>query len=94
MKISNWGNFPTAEGEVLEMKSGWQESWNDQSIIARGLGRSYGDASLGKNMLSTLKNSGIIDLNNDILKAKAGTNLKEILEILSLPNVSPNQLWP
>ncbi len=64
------------------MESGWQASWNDQSIIARGLGRSYGDASLGKNMLSTLKNSGIIDLNNDILKAKAGTSLKEILEYI------------
>ncbi len=83
--ISNWGNYPkqrvnewnpSSERTLLEAinKSG--------NIIARGLGRSYGDASLGKTVLSTVHLNRILEFNSGsgVLIAECGVSLEQIIE--------------
>ena len=59
MIIAGWGNnniirsdifYPKNEQEIIEIL----EKLNNEGIITRGLGRSYGDMSLYKNILSSL----------------------------------------
>lgn len=56
MKITDWGKFPEIQAEVFEPASP-QTFVPDFSepLIARGLGRCYGDSALGKRIVSTLK---------------------------------------
>ena len=83
MKISNWGNFPRIEAEIKPYESDWKESWLGHNYIARGLGRSYGDASLNDRILSTLDHSGILNLDEQgILNVKGGTSLASILKFI------------
>ena len=55
---------------------------NGSQWIARGMGRSYGDASLGEKMLSSLKMNRFLafDENKGILVCEAGVTFEDILE--------------
>ncbi|MBK8777183.1 MAG: FAD-binding oxidoreductase [Saprospiraceae bacterium] len=62
--ISNWNNYPSVKATVVA--SGNTEDLADllnssKNIIARGNGRSYGDASLNDRVFSTLDLNRIID---------------------------------
>ncbi len=83
MKLSNWGNFPRIEADLKPFKSDWEKNWFEKSFISRGLGRSYGDASLYSRVLSMVDHSGVIDFDESgTLAVKAGTSLDEILKFI------------
>ena len=54
--ITNWGNYPAIDAEVLAFQSvneAREEISRCSKIIARGNGRCYGDASLQKTVIAT-----------------------------------------
>lgn len=85
-KISNWGNYPVVEA-TLSSFSGEDElipfiSKNTLPITPRGSGLSYGDASLGSTMLSTLQYNRILkfDPNAGTIYVQAGVTLDVLLK--------------
>lgn len=89
----SWGRYPKSHpGRVINL------NWMDQipdfnllegSILAYGLGRSYGDSCLNNNG-TLLDTSGLnrfiqVDFENGIIEAYAGITLADILKIL-IPN--------
>lgn len=85
-KISNWGNFPVVEKEVIAEDSLQKIKdlvLNSSELIARGNGRCYGDAALGETMFSTKRLNKFISFDrlNGILECEAGVLLSEILEV-------------
>ncbi|SMG41867.1 FAD/FMN-containing dehydrogenase [Marivirga sericea] len=86
--ISNWNNFPKIEAE--EYSVNYQADAikiiqnTDHSIIGRGNGRCYGDASLAKQVISTLKHNCILffDTQNGIIECEAGILFKNLVDFL------------
>lgn len=85
--IANWGNYPVMETE--EKTFSYKEQLTEtllysEDIIARGNGRCYGDASLAKNTISTLKYDKILafDVTNGIFECQSGLTLDKILEVI------------
>lgn len=97
-KITNWGLYPVIDAE---MKSGetLREVKNflmeNKEVIARGNGRSYGDAALSDAIFSTKRLNKFISFDRieGVLECESGVLLSDILEI-SVPqgyflNVTP-----
>lgn len=97
-KITNWGLYPVIDAE---MKSGetLREVKNflmeNKEVIARGNGRSYGDAALSDTIFSTKRLNKFISFDRieGVLECESGVLLSDILEI-SVPqgyflNVTP-----
>jgi FAD/FMN-containing dehydrogenase len=87
--ISNWGNYPKIKGTTTSFTKEEELKrlmLSDQEVIARGMGRSYGDASLGKSMVSTRQFNKIIDFDstNGTINCESGVSLEEILELIVL----------
>jgi decaprenylphospho-beta-D-ribofuranose 2-oxidase len=85
--VANWGNYPVMETEEKTF------SFTDQiadtlqqsdGIIARGNGRCYGDASLAKHTISTLKYDKILsfDAEKGLFECQAGITLDQVLEVI------------
>src|SRR6476469_8903373 len=85
--IANWGNYPVVETEEKSF------AFSDQlletlkhtdAVIARGNGRCYGDASLEKNTISTLKFDKILsfDTINGIFECQSGITLDQVLDVV------------
>ncbi|WP_292537390.1 FAD-binding oxidoreductase [Mesorhizobium sp.] len=87
MMLSGWGRFPRVSCRVLEAR-GEEEVIaiiaENRSLIARGAGRSYGDAALnrGATLVMTASNH-ILDFNSGsgLLTCEAGVTLAEIADI-------------
>jgi decaprenylphospho-beta-D-ribofuranose 2-oxidase len=86
-KIANWGNYPVMETE--EKTFSFEEQLTQtlqhlEGMIARGNGRCYGDASLAKHTISTLKYDKILsfDTENGIFECQSGLTLDKILEVI------------
>lgn len=89
MKISGWGNYPRIESDLSSFKSVEDLKQNIKTIrpfIVRGSGLSYGDSSLNKNTISTLKFNRILDFDEKqgIITCESGVLLKDIIEIVIL----------
>ena len=87
-QISNWGNYPKVEAKIEQPAyiSDVQKAVRDHNqLIARGNGRSYGDASLGRCVLSTRKLNKFLafDTEMGIISCQAGVLLSEILEVIT-----------
>ena len=87
-KISNWGKHPIINSEVLSFDNPY--SLNDKiditgKIITYGNGRSYGDASLQKKVVSTNRYNSLkdFDLKTGILKCESGVLLEDIIRFCS-----------
>ena len=85
--IANWGNFPVMESDEKTFSFPGQivdSVQHSESIIARGNGRCYGDASLEKSTLSTLKYDKILyfDSNQGIFECQSGITLDKVLEVI------------
>ena len=85
MNISGWGAYPRIETELLSPRSPERLVSNmpEGPFICRGLGRSYGDAALGRmTTLSTLALDRMISFDpaTDILTVEAGAPLWGIIE--------------
>lgn len=75
--ISGWGKYPKQkEANCFNIKDTLPNK-----LTIRGNGRSYGDAAIGKNILSTLKlnNEISFDTENEILTCDSGVLLRDIL---------------
>ena len=88
-EITNWGHYPVAQANefVFDSESYLRQVVNDPTYIpwiARGAGRCYGDASLGKNIISTLQYANILsfDTANGEINCEAGVTLEELLEVI------------
>lgn len=86
-KIANWGNYPVIESDERQFTFKEQLSPIVQefdTFIPRGNGRCYGDASLEKQTVSTVKFNKALsfDVANGIFKCESGMLLEEVLEII------------
>jgi decaprenylphospho-beta-D-ribofuranose 2-oxidase len=86
-KIANWGNYPVIVSEELsftldeEVQASLKEV---SSVIGRGNGRCYGDASLSDITYSTLKYDKVLgfDREQGIFTCQSGVTLDQILQII------------
>jgi len=83
--ISGWGNYPTAEAELKRPERIRQiEEAVEKGGIARGLGRSYGDAAIdsekGVVLMERMNRFLDFDAENGLLRAEAGCTLEEIID--------------
>jgi decaprenylphospho-beta-D-ribofuranose 2-oxidase len=85
--ISNWNNYPIINASISS------PDFSDEigtllnstlPTIARGNGRCYGDASLGKNILSTLALNHALSFDevNGVFSCQSGMLLSDILDII------------
>jgi decaprenylphospho-beta-D-ribofuranose 2-oxidase len=84
--ISGWGGWPTQEAGMLEPRSPEAcriECQNNDVLIARGMGRSYGDSANAATVLQTtyLDHFIAFDPRSGLLTVQAGVTLREILEL-------------
>ena len=87
MNIAGWGNNNIIQSEIFYPKNEEEivkfvKALKNESIITRGLGRSYGDISLNKKTLSLEKYEKYFDFNKDcgILKCSTNISIAEVLE--------------
>lgn len=84
MKIANWGLYPVREAALHRPR---QEQLNrlldEHNLIARGMGRSYGDASLAPHILSTLPWDRLLafDEARGILQCEAGVRFDTLIDV-------------
>jgi len=89
MCLSGWGRHPVVKSQVARPeKRGALRALLDgnSALLARGAGRSYGDASLlgsgGTTLLTGRLNRMLaFDAKTGVLRAEAGVRLREILEV-------------
>lgn len=83
-KLFNWGMYPVVEAEEIESirPESILSLSKDKPLIARGLGRSYGDASLSTTVYNDLRRNRFLafDERTGLLTCEAGVSLKEILD--------------
>jgi FAD/FMN-containing dehydrogenase len=85
VNISNWGKYPVVEAQVRsfateeELRSILARSGE---MIARGLGRCYGDSALSDTIISTRRFRRILAFNNITgeITCESGVSLEELLE--------------
>ncbi|MGE4170297.1 MAG: FAD-binding protein [Candidatus Margulisiibacteriota bacterium] len=87
MTITNWGLYPRLKAEIHDLKGvgpalAWMQS--RPAVIARGLGRCYGDSSLATAIVSTQTWQRFLafDVEAGVLTAESGTSLADILEVI------------
>ena len=82
-KISGWGRFPKVKAEIYSKDKKQLLVEKNINIIARGLGRSYGDSSINKKIYKTEKLDKFISFDNEkgILCCESGISLDEILKV-------------
>lgn len=84
--LSGWGRYPRQIGTLtnpLAIDDAAQATTAGSGLIARGLGRSYGDAAIGRE--TTLSMTGLnrmqsFDAQTGILVTEAGVSLAEIID--------------
>jgi FAD/FMN-containing dehydrogenase len=86
-RLANWGNYPAISCD--ESTFSQEEQVQDfisthSSVIARGNGRCYGDASLAQHSVSTLKYDKVLafDTAKGIFECQSGITLDQILDII------------
>jgi len=83
-RLASWGMYPVVEAEVVRPERYRELSELSGPRLARGLGRSYGDAALlskGKVVLmERLDRILSFDEERGILTAEAGVSLEEVLQ--------------
>jgi FAD/FMN-containing dehydrogenase len=84
--VTNWGKFPVVDADMrsFDRIDGLRDLMaGPSSAIARGLGRSYGDASLGPRILSSLRFDKILAFDEDtgVLTCQAGVTLRDLLRV-------------
>lgn len=85
-RVANWGNYPSVEAEMLESRDLdriREHITGTAKLIARGNGRCYGDASLSKNIVSTLPLNRFLsfDIQKGVIECESGVLLSEILAV-------------
>jgi len=86
-KISGWGGFPKKKAQLLSPHSYsamQAEVQTKQTLISRGMGRSYGDSANASVVLQTTLCDHFIefDTNAGLLTTESGITLREILKVI------------
>jgi FAD/FMN-containing dehydrogenase len=86
MLISGWGRYPLIEADIQEPNSVADLTvavQSQQSLIARGLGRSYGDSSLSPVIVSTSRLNKFLafDEETGLLTCESGVSFDQIARI-------------
>ena len=86
MKVSGWGNFPVIDADIRVLRNFRDAKacmLGGRSLIARGLGRSYGDSSLNSHIISILGLNRMLSFEEreGIVSCEAGVSLEELLEV-------------
>ncbi len=86
MKLTGWGNYPSVDAEIYTPRTFQDVSrllarQNSPDLIARGLGRSYGDSSLAPHLISTRHLADFVhfDPSTGALSCESGTSFATIL---------------
>ena len=86
-KLANWNKYPVVEADVRSFQ--YQDELlstvqAESSLIARGNGRCYGDASLARKVVSTLQYKHIhsFDPAEGVIFCEAGVMLDDILQLI------------
>ncbi len=84
--ISGWGGYPTQDAQIitpLSLSSYQTQLEQHPSLIARGMGRSYGDSANAAAVLQTTYCDHLIafDAATGLLTVEAGVTLREILKV-------------
>jgi FAD/FMN-containing dehydrogenase len=88
MRIHGWGRYPVAEARVLAPATAGRLAkalaGADQPLIARGLGRSYGDSALAPLVLDSTPRHLLLDFDQSsgVLRCEAGATLADLLAVL------------
>ena len=86
MKISGWGRYPIRDAKITYPQTRDELTClvKDHSLIARGLGRSYGDSANNNLVTQTnyLDHYITFDRNTGILNCEAGLTIAELLELI------------
>lgn len=86
--VTGWGRTPVSASRVVRAASrddlaSAAKHAGPRGIIARGLGRSYGDSAMnaGGTVVESTRVSGVLDLDDDagIVRVLAGTSIDELL---------------
>ena len=86
--LSGWGQYPQVQATAIDVHSKRRvhellgaSAQAEQPLIARGLGRSYGDSALAKQIVQTqhLNHFMAFDADSGLLSCAAGVSLAEIL---------------
>lgn len=85
--VTNWGNFPRVEATVTETSDKAEIVRlveRSGGLTIRGNGRSYGDASLGENIFSTLRLNRFLDfeLEKGEIECESGVLFSDILDVI------------
>lgn len=84
MEIYGWGRYPRVEAEVAyPLTAGQCATLLDQPLIARGLGRGYGDCALAPRVLDSRHLDHLLDFDpaSGLLTCAAGVPLADILHV-------------
>ena len=81
MKHTNWGKYPIVEAPELSFREGMPMEELNGSWIPRGMGRCYGDSSLGEKMLSSRKLNRFLafDPQTGIVRCESGVTFEDLL---------------
>lgn len=98
-KLAGWGNYPVLESSVVTPRSedDFKEVLQENNLVARGLGRSYGDQALNDNHWVALCTRFNCFLSwsepEGILECQAGVSLEEIISVFAprgwFPKICP-----
>jgi decaprenylphospho-beta-D-ribofuranose 2-oxidase len=85
-EFSNWGRYPRVAGSLESFKSDEELISilsSNSPMICRGMGRSYGDASLQERMVSTSRFNRILafDPDSGIVDCESGVSLGDLLDV-------------
>lgn len=85
MKTSGWGRYPVVDAEVRSVRSldSLEAAVTSGPVTPRGLGRSYGDSSLGDRIVDLSELDSLIAFDDETgqLTCQAGVSLAEILAV-------------
>jgi len=86
-RISNWGNTPTIQAPLIpfhQLRQLKEILRHTPSVIARGMGRCYGDSALNNTIISTTDFNQIIsfDASTGVLICQSGLTLNAILNTI------------
>ncbi len=86
MKLSGWGNFPVIDARIHSFRSEDELRGilrETSACIARGLGRSYGDSSLQREVIATGQWNRLLhfDDRTGLLHCQSGVSIADLLDV-------------
>ncbi len=87
MKVHGWGRYPIIEAQLLLPKTNSELSsliQTNEDLIARGLGRSYGDSASNSLIIEMTRFNKCIEFNEvtGVLTCESGVSIEQILQLI------------